>query len=439
MWLLDTSTLKLHFFQDTDVPKYAILSHTWGDHEVSFQDMQGVTDQIIQKRGFEKVRAFCAQVKELGYLYAWADTACIDKRSSAELSEAINSMYRWYSQASLCVIYLDDVRIHCDVTDWQKTLKSNLRRSRWFTRGWTLQELLACQRRKFCDATWQELTEETLGEPVLDLCSSITNIGIVFLTHWHADNQRTPTPRGYVRPCIAEKMSWAARRRTSRAEDAAYCLMGIFGVSMPILYGEGLEAAFRRLQIEIMQRSTDQTLFLWTASKGTRSGLLARSPGDFKNMSGMVHQSNNKSLFPYSLSNVGIPISMRFATPKMASPAFAILDCYLHTKDGWRVPLLRLQRAQDVKCYVNGEWRPAYCRVHTDGWEFIASDHERVTNPWFFDVVVLQDQDMISDIEALTDPNTGDAPAEEGLSRSSSLRAKARKILENASYGDTRK
>ncbi|KAH7364549.1 hypothetical protein BKA65DRAFT_371585, partial [Rhexocercosporidium sp. MPI-PUGE-AT-0058] len=168
-----------------------------------------------------------------GWEWVWIDSCCIDKTSSAELSEAINSMFRWYREAQVCYAYLSDVP---GGSDWETRQQSNsaFRKSQWFTRGWTLQELLAPEMVVFFDADWEDIGTKNSMQALL---SSITGI----------DNFKD-----YALACIAKKMSWASNRETTREEDKAYCLMGLFAVNMPPLYGEGM-AAFYRLQIEILK------------------------------------------------------------------------------------------------------------------------------------------------------------------------------------------
>lgn len=187
---------------------------------------------------------------------------CIDKTNSAELSEAINSMYRWYKQAKVCYVYLADVTDDPIIEQW-KNQPENWRerrdpppndspfvKSRWFTRGWTLQELLGPERLRFFSSTFKFLgTKRELCE-LLVVITGISDAAIRNVSH--------------ASPNVAQKMSWAARRQTTRVEDMAYCLLGLFDVNIPLIYGEG-EKAFRRLQEEIMKNSNDQTLFAWNA------------------------------------------------------------------------------------------------------------------------------------------------------------------------------
>ncbi|RFU24403.1 hypothetical protein B7463_g11936, partial [Scytalidium lignicola] len=159
--LLYTETLRLKSFIGDAIPKYAVLSHTWieGD-EVSFQEMMAIAEYpdhpAVKKSGYNKIVECCQKARSHDYLYAWIDTCCIDKTSSAELSEAINSMYNWYQKASTCYVYLSDVPAGQDLS----ATDSKFRDSRWFTRGWTLQELLAPSRLIFYNQNWGIIGEE---------------------------------------------------------------------------------------------------------------------------------------------------------------------------------------------------------------------------------------------------------------------------------------
>jgi hypothetical protein len=217
-------------------PPYVILSHTWGDGEVSLQDMD--RKDISYKAGFMKIRNCCQQALEHMLRYAWVDTCCIDKTSSAEISEAINSMFRWYSEAEVCYAFLEDIELE-DTPSLVQSL--DLSGSRWFTRGWTLQELLAPRKIIFYSASWQRIgTRKGLATHL----SHITGIATFFLVTGGIQRLRFAG--------IAQRMSWAAQRNTTRVEDTAYSLLGIFEISMPLLYGEGMRA-FMRLQEELLK------------------------------------------------------------------------------------------------------------------------------------------------------------------------------------------
>jgi hypothetical protein len=219
-----------------DIPPYAILSHTWGedDEEVTFQDLtQGVGKG---KAGYGKIR-FCGnQAARDGLQFFWIDTCCINKSDANELSEALNSMFRWYRDAAQCYAYLSDVS--ASGSAWE----SAFRKSRWFTRGWTLQELLAPRLVTFFTAEGKRLGDKnSLGKQVRE----ITGIPIDAL-------QGTPLSSFSV----PVRISWAKKRETKREEDKAYSLMGIFGIHMSPIYGEGEVEAFERLSGEIIKRDS---------------------------------------------------------------------------------------------------------------------------------------------------------------------------------------
>lgn len=245
MYLLDTETLERVSFIDTgDVPPYAILSHTWSFREVSFQDLARPVSQYFKLPGFQKARKCCRLAERHGLPYLWIDTCCIDQKSSAELSEAINSMYQWYKNAEICIVYLVDFAV---AEDKAKALEA-LDKARWFKRGWTLQELLAPENVVFYDKNWREIgTRVSLRKHI----SGATGIDPTYL--------EDPSNAS-----VATKMSWASSRKTGKPEDIAYCLLGLFDVNMPLLYGEGAVKAFRRLQHEILQTQEDESIFAWT-------------------------------------------------------------------------------------------------------------------------------------------------------------------------------
>ncbi|KAL2687094.1 hypothetical protein Neosp_004646 [[Neocosmospora] mangrovei] len=300
MRLLNTQTIAVETFGDDQIPSYAILSHTWEAEEVTFQDME--LGKATSKKGWAKVKDSCSMARKNGFDYVWLDTCCIDKTSSAELSEAINSMYRWYQEAAVCYAFL------ADVSDLL-----GLSSSKWFTRGWTLQELIAPSSIIFFSQTWDELgTKATLDQAI----SERTRIPKAILS----GDQDLETAS------VAQRMSWASDRRTTRREDLAYCLMGIFSINMPLLYGEG-ERAFIRLQEEIMRVSDDHSLFAWKYPNG-RGGLLAVSPAAFKD-SGNIVPWNPFMPYnsPFTLTNKGVHLDLPFIGLGDRGTGLAVLSC----------------------------------------------------------------------------------------------------------------
>lgn len=268
MRLLHTTSITVKEFVGQNIPSYAILSHTWDKEEVLLVDIQNATARY--KKGYSKITGCCRKAAEHGFEWIWVDTCCIDKTSSAELSEAINSMYRWYELSTICYVYLQDVR----VAEGADALfrGTQFGESRWFTRGWTLQELLAPRAVEFYSVEWREIgTKDSLA---LSL-SSVTGIPI------HILNGNSPASCS-----VAERMSWASTRQTTREEDIAYCLLGLFGVNMPLLYGEGPKA-FIRLQEQILKQEEDYTVFTWTLQHDcgdALTGFLASTPREFSNL-----------------------------------------------------------------------------------------------------------------------------------------------------------
>jgi hypothetical protein len=239
--------------------------------------------------GYSKIRGCCAQAALDGFDYAWIDSCCIDKTSSSELSEAINSMFNFYRKAQVCYAYLSDVPEGEGGEDHLRE-GSHFRASAWFTRGWTLQELLAPRYVVFFDRAWVDIgTKSSLQS----LVSAITGIGILDYR--------------FERACVAQKMSWASRRQTTRTEDQAYCLMGLFGVSMPPLYGEGSKA-FYRLQLEILKDSDDESLFAWTGLEdyGNGGSMLAPSPAAFSDCGNVVRYVFDMQKPEFTMTNRGL-------------------------------------------------------------------------------------------------------------------------------------
>ena len=277
MRLLNSTSLELVEFLGDQVPPYAILSHTWEDGEVSFHYMRDSAGKGL--RGLAKITGCCRQAREDELDWVWIDTCCVDKSSSSELSEAINSMYRWYANAAVCYVYLFDVPPLDPFLD-----EGKFTAARWFTRGWCLQELIAPREVEFYANDWTELgTKLSLKGNIL----KITSIPVSVL-------MREELPSKCL---VAERMSWASKRTTTRIEDTAYCLLGIFNVNMPLLYGEGSRAMIR-LQEEILKRDEDHSLFLWqTPHAFLNTGLLCDSPAYFP-LGGVTTQYGKQ--LPYS-------------------------------------------------------------------------------------------------------------------------------------------
>ena len=290
---VDRRTKVLEFRDDGDT-EYAILSHRWVDPtEVDYEEMVDLArmnveeqNEIRQRLGYKKIMDTCTRARSDGYEWAWVDTCCIDKRSSAELSEAINSMYRWYANSKVCYTYLHDVHGSSipNNRNKRKYPKSN-GWPEWFSRGWTLQEMIAPSHVQFFNKDWTYIGDKKM--------LSLALTGITGVPERVLKEGLTGNP-----PCVAQIMSWASRRKTTRVEDIAYSLMGLLDVNMPMLYGEGRKA-FHRLQLEIIRTSNDQSIFAWRHNEqeifgirtkpfiGRTSNVLTDDPSFFHNCSGI--------------------------------------------------------------------------------------------------------------------------------------------------------
>ena len=268
-------------FHDDETTEYTILSHRWiNPTEVDYEEMVNLAkmnvedrNEIRRRRGYKKILDTCAQTRRDGYEWMWVDTCCIDKRSSAELSEAINSMYRWYANSRVCYVYLHDVHDSFPTRMDNKEYYKSDGWPEWFSRGWTLQEMIAPSNVQFFNTNWTCIGDKHALARTL---AEITRVPEHILKEGLDGN----------RPCVAQIFSWASRRKTSRVEDRAYSLMGLLDVNIPMLYGEG-KKAFHRLQLEIIRTSNDQSIFAWTSNPfgGRTSSVLADNPSFFQNCS----------------------------------------------------------------------------------------------------------------------------------------------------------
>ncbi|KAH6704484.1 HET domain-containing protein [Verticillium dahliae] len=363
MRLLNVKTRKLEKFFDESNPDYAILSHTWGAEEVTLQDLEN--PDHVQKKGWTKIDGTCTLAAKENIDYIWIDTCCIDKTNSAELSEAINSMYRWYKSSQICYTYLSDVPTNTDPSE----SNSASRRSGWFTRGWTLQELIAPRNLVFYDQKWKPMGTR------LELAALVKDITAV-PAHMLSADASNPWPNTAIR------MSWAANRATSRAEDIAYCLLGIFDIQMPLLYGEG-NAAFQRLQLELLKQSEEESLLAWgldssvqliikppnwrglvsvaNNSRPSRGrGVLAHHPGAFRSWQGLEASEEDTSKWPPRSKMQATKSGLEITVPliKLRGRCYAVLNCSrsAHLADLLLVPLfLQAGSGKSTITYSRGQ------------------------------------------------------------------------------------
>ena len=371
-------------FHDDETTDYAILSHRWiDDTEISYDEMddlanmkKGERDEIRGRAGYKKILDTCRQAQKDGYKWVWVDTCCIDKRSSAELSEAINSMYRWYRNAKACYAYLHDVG-----GSSFPTAKDNKRYPtsngwpEWFSRGWTLQEMIAPSDVQFFNKNWQPVGNKVMLAKTL---KKITRVPEHTLTDGLDER----------RPCVAQIISWAANRTTTRVEDRAYSLMGLLDVNMPMLYGEG-KKAFHRLQLEIIRSTDDQSIFVWGwNSRRVRTGsILADDPSFFEDCSDIWLMDHDQfirwsgALFPelrsmdadhfgvFPVTNRGIQIRMLLCPYRESKSVFR---AYLPCRSGifrvtidlvlWNSNYYRYPNVQEANLGDSPEPRQVYLR-----------------------------------------------------------------------------
>ena len=281
MRLLHTTTLTFKDFSEAEVEPYAILSHCWshgrGLEEPTYQQVLAGSYRD-DSPGWWKVTECCQIARSRGLHWAWIDTVCINKLSSAELSETINRMYSWYERSVECYVFLEDVSVvRREVNHRLSHLAPDgFGLSRWFTRGWTLQELLAPPTVRFYDKSGHLIG--TRSEMATSI-SYATGIDPFYLRKFKPIEHAS----------VAQRMTWASRRKTTRPEDTAYALLGIFRVNMPLLYGEG-DKAFLRLQLAIIEQSDDGSIFAWSINRpfGKPQGMLAQGPWMFADSGSVV-------------------------------------------------------------------------------------------------------------------------------------------------------
>ena len=333
---------KVLVFGDDEVTEYAILSHRWTEQEVDYNEIVELAkmdkeerSEIRQRDGYRKILQSCEQARKDRYKWLWVDTCCIDKRSSAELSEAINSMYRWYENSRICYAYLHDLPgPSFPISSDNETYHKSRGWPEWFSRGWTLQEMIAPRDVQFFNKDWHPIGDKRTLAPTLQ---TITQVPQDILKDGLSSN----------RPCVAQIMSWAANRTTTRVEDRAYSLMGLLDVNMPMLYGEGRKA-FHRLQLEIIRTSNDQSIFAWGCREMRQTGsILAEDPSFFWGCDKMELMNQDEfieslreripeeeladdRLGTFPITNRGIQIWL-FLCPQVGDSVFqALLPCRSH-------------------------------------------------------------------------------------------------------------
>ncbi|GIZ42955.1 hypothetical protein CKM354_000620200 [Cercospora kikuchii] len=378
MWLLDVKTRKLvHFMDDRQVfCQYAVLSHTWQDAEVTFQDVKQAGPGLKKKSGYQKIAKVCDQAVRDEIPFAWIDTCCINKESSAELSEAINSMYRWYSHSAVCYAYLADVDLEkanfayspgsSQPAPKATQYQAFLRHSRWLTRGWTLQELIAPSKTVFYDKRWCELGNTSV--PTLQVAlADLTGIDTSLL-HDRSTLHALP---------VAKRLSWAARRSTTREEDQAYSLLGTLGQNMPLLYGEGSRALLR-LQEVVLTSTTDQSMLHWTPTDPSQTGtLLAPHLRCFEHCGELLHRPDVFEDEPHHLVSNALRVCLPMRELQgERGVLIAALNCTVFTRQ-YEQAVLELRRVTPMHLIDSAPKRDIFEVVRDD----IAPSHQPV-NEW---------------------------------------------------------
>ena len=332
MRLLNVETYELKNIEQS-VPAYAILSHRWYEEEITLESLNAAQLKNTQEWSpqLDKIRGACARATEAGLKWVWIDSCCINQNSAKELSQSINSMFQWYQKAAVCYTYLSDVVSSTpgsNIFERHETKgQPGGKHSEWFERGWTLQELLAPRKMIFFDRNWQKIG--TRAELVTEI-SRITSIEAQYLTGGEE----------FRNACIATKLSWQAGRRTTEVEDIAYSLVGVLGVQLGPIYGEGRQA-FQRLQEEILRTQFDESIFAWTVPAGSlpshsrpwasdQWGLLAPSPDCFMNSRDITVNGPSKRRPPFGIATTaeGVRFPMAPKDRRMI-PGWIFLVTYL--------------------------------------------------------------------------------------------------------------
>ncbi|KAG0709348.1 hypothetical protein DFH29DRAFT_887948 [Suillus ampliporus] len=266
---------------------YVTLSHRWEGDEPALNDIADDGVYCLPTSRFDKVRNLCLKARKCGYDWAWIDTCCIDQGSSAEVQKSISSMFLWYCRSALTIVYLSDVT----ESSFQALVPSE-----WFRRGWTLQELLAAKVIRLYKKDWTPFLQCTAfnHKDVPEIL-----VALEFATGIQQSDIKSYSP-SVDHPRM--KLRWARGRVTKEKEDEAYCLMGIFGITMPVTYGEG-DHAFSRLLMEIMKRTGDATLLDWVGQPSTLNTCLPSSPRCFSDAPvGIGEDDFNRPVLSFALT-----------------------------------------------------------------------------------------------------------------------------------------
>ena len=380
MRLINTRTFELK--EAYGNPNYAILSHRWGDSEVTFQTLSptDLANPSLRNPSLNKIRGACAQAREQKLEWLWIDTCCIDKANAVEETRSINAMFDWYRSAAVCYTYLHDVDASSSSRLGTFHRQQGNQVSEWFERGWTLQELLAPRHMEFYDFKWNYMgTRQDLSADI----QRATSINKVYITG----------DANLDEASVATRLSWMAGRVTKEPEDIAYSMLGILNINMTPQYGEG-EKAFMRLQKTLMEDSSDESIFAWIVPpqglacyrKGNRPppkwapdnmswGLLAPSPDCFKNSGDVVVIPDMvvpRSNGGYTVTQQGVQFQMSMKSGGETTNMFGLprkeitlaLNCWRRESDGKPTTIVvELVKSGDtykrMKCNILGQKKGA--------------------------------------------------------------------------------
>ncbi|KAG2370103.1 heterokaryon incompatibility protein-domain-containing protein [Suillus spraguei] len=332
----------LGVYKPSRLVEYAILSHRWlNSGEPTYEEMKA--GKVAAGPGYEKLKNFCREARRYKMEFAWSDTCCIDKSSSTELDESIRSMFRWYRNSAICIVHLA-----------KSTTIEDILHDEWTERGWTLQELLAPSSIKFFNKEWKPMTKDSNDKrkeattKILQTLEKATGI-----PHNEIYWQFNPGP---VK--VDERMVWAAKRKTTRVEDVAYSLMGIFDVSLQIAYGEGGDRAFCRL-IEAIMQAGNPSVLNWkgAAAKHHTSDAIPRSPRSFLDRRELKLASGGR--LEMTMTGLGLrmpvvilPLSLPLAMATGTGRARITFDCVL-------CPSIRIDHINVHNSLAHGQYRYA--------------------------------------------------------------------------------
>ncbi|KAJ8519460.1 hypothetical protein ONZ45_g3573 [Pleurotus djamor] len=361
--------------------RYAILSHTWANRELGFRDVNveggmGV-GSLEKKEGYAKLDGMCRVAGEFMCRYVWFDAVCIDKSNTMEMEETIHSMWKWYQNAYICIVHLSNTNLKLPSYPANSSVsptgprrrgdskRKQLKEDPWFRRGWTLPELLAPKRIKFYLGDWTKM-DQRVGRR-FDICR-VQEEGFDFGAEY-VQFLRLVADAATVPVCAVKQFSlrthsapevfhWISKRITTRPEDLSYCLMGMLDIHIPIIYGEGHENAFYRLQSACLQSSPSRLIFHWFGMPSPKNSMIAADPSAFKHTGTYEGYVDGQLLFrdhmdidtSFVLTNAGLRMMVTLFDVRVVSvhPYDEMYDhfrCAIFEDDDTEILALKAHRA----------------------------------------------------------------------------------------------